>query len=258
MRRRSPKRKLQLHGLTHARPANCVTTAGARTSYFPRRAGPVTVMRTRAAVSRRASTGCDREHRDAHCPTTSPQARARPPASPRRRCPREAVTAPPSSAATSQGKHGLCTREVRGCKTQAERAGKQLRRITDDRPSRGNQPAKLLEPCGPDSRYRIELVDRAESTVLLPVVEDLLRGDRPDAGQRIELLERGAVQMHWSCGGTPPDAAAPGLASPRRGTTICSPSAIRAARLSSSICAFGVGPPARMTASATREPSFSV
>ena len=35
--------------------------------------------------------------------------------------------------------------------------------------------------------------------MLLPVVEDLLRRHGPDAGQSVELLERGDVQVHRSC-----------------------------------------------------------
>src|SRR6185312_17178384 len=55
----------------------------------------------------------------------------------------------------------------------------------------------------------------------------------------------------------PPGVGATAETDPRAGTTICSPSAIRAARLTRSICALGVGPPARVTASATRDPSRS-
>src|SRR5207247_7728663 len=44
------------------------------------------------------------------------------------------------------------------------------------------------------------LVAGAEGTGLLAIIEDLLRGDRPHSGQRVELLERGAVQMNRPCG----------------------------------------------------------
>ena len=50
-----------------------------------------------------------------------------------------------------------------------------------------------------------ELLDRAEAAVLLAVLEDLLRGRRPDAGQRVELLERRGVEVdrRRRCGPAP-------------------------------------------------------
>src|SRR6266516_5059927 len=50
-------------------------------------------------------------------------------------------------------------------------------------------------PRRPDPGNRIELVDRTEATVLLAVVDDLLRGHRPDTRERVQLFERRAVQM---------------------------------------------------------------
>ena len=69
-------------------------------------------------------------------------------------------------------------------------------RAEGERRSRRYQPTELLQPSRADSGDGIELVDRAESTVLLPVVENLLRRDGADSWQRVELLHRGAVQMY--------------------------------------------------------------
>src|SRR5438128_1933688 len=82
---------------------------------------------------------------------------------------------------------------------QLEPLSSSRERAEGERRSRRDQSAERLQPRGPDTRDRIELVDRAESTVLLPVGEDLLRSDRPDSRQRIELLQRGAVEMYRAC-----------------------------------------------------------
>src|SRR5439155_20703165 len=67
------------------------------------------------------------------------------------------------------------------------------------RPAADSQIDDLLELCetrGTDSRNGVELVDRLEGPVFVAVIEDLLRRNRADPGQRVELLERRRVQMN--------------------------------------------------------------
>src|SRR5947208_8487405 len=61
--------------------------------------------------------------------------------------------------------------------------------------SRRNQPLQLLDSRRPDPGDRVELVHGGERTVRLAVVENLLRGHRADARERIELLQCGGVQV---------------------------------------------------------------
>src|SRR5207247_1999870 len=76
----------------------------------------------------------------------------------------------------------------------------------------------IRQPCRPDSRYGVELVDGAEAAVLFPVVEDLLRRHGADSRERVELFERRAVQMDGpargrsagAAGGGDPCASTPG------------------------------------------------
>jgi hypothetical protein len=61
---------------------------------------------------------------------------------------------------------------------------------------RRDELLQLFQPRRSDPRNGVELLHGSERTVLLPVVEDLLRRHGPDTRERIELLERGGVQMH--------------------------------------------------------------
>ena len=61
--------------------------------------------------------------------------------------------------------------------------------------SRDHQSLQLGHVRGPDPRHALQLGDRVERPVLLAVVEDLLRRDRPDSRQVLELLERRGVQV---------------------------------------------------------------
>src|SRR5690242_1146144 len=56
--------------------------------------------------------------------------------------------------------------------------------------SRDHEAFQLRHVRRPDPGHPLQLVDRVEGAVLLPVVEDLLRGQGADAGQILELLER--------------------------------------------------------------------
>ncbi len=94
--------------------------------------------------------------------------------------------------------------------------------------------------------------------MLVAVLDDLLRGDRPDPVDRVELLGgRGAEadRAVLTAAPTTLTGAPPG---PCSGTTICCPSARRAARLTASSTAFPLAPPARSTASVTRAPAGSL
>src|SRR6186997_2594980 len=90
----------------------------------------------------------------------------------------------------------------RACRSQRPARGKGSRRA--DVVSRAGSwrcdVAKLLDSRRPDSRDRIEVVNRAEGTVFLAVVEDLLSRDRADSGELVELLERCDVQVNGTFG----------------------------------------------------------
>ena len=66
----------------------------------------------------------------------------------------------------------------------------------DDAASRGHEIAQLLDARRADAGYRIEVVHRGEGAVLCPVVEDLLRGDRADTGELVELFGRRRREAH--------------------------------------------------------------
>jgi RNA polymerase sigma factor (sigma-70 family) len=66
-----------------------------------------------------------------------------------------------------------------------------------------HQLAQLLQPGRADAGNRIEVVDGAESAVLLPVVDDFLRRHGPDPGKRVQLIERRRVQMNRAAGRAP-------------------------------------------------------
>ena len=122
--------------------------------------------------------------------------------------------------------------------------------------SRHHQLAKLLDGRRPDPGHSVQFLDRPKGAVLRSIVEDLLGGHRADPGQSVQLLERrraqadgpGRAAVVAPAAGTPPPMTL-------RGTSTCCPSASGAARFRASRSAFGVAPPARSIASATREPS---
>src|SRR5438874_1258976 len=74
--------------------------------------------------------------------------------------------------------------------------------------SGNDEPLQLGDSRRADPGDGVELVDRAERPVRLPVVDDLLGGRRPDAGERVELLDGGCVQVERR--GPPTGAAAGG------------------------------------------------
>ena len=117
----------------------------------------------------------------------------------------------------------------------------------------------------PDARDLLDVLDGLEAAVGRAVVDDLLRGGRPDPVECVELLERGRVDVDERAGArgaagaaprAPDDEAGAGAAAtagaPRSGTTICWPSVTGAARLTAASSALAVGPPASSRASVTR------
>ena len=110
-----------------------------------------------------------------------------------------------------------------------------------------------------DPRDLAELLDRPEAAVLLAVLEDRGGHARADAVELVELLRaRGVEVERLALGrrrGRPP-AAALALA-PRSGTSTWRPSSSLAARFSADRSARRRAPPARRTASNTRDPAAS-
>ena len=110
-----------------------------------------------------------------------------------------------------------------------------------ERGSRRHEVAQLLDPRRPDAGDRVEVVDRAQRPVRLAPVEDLLRRHRPDPGQRVELVERRAREAHLRRAARAAASRRPRPGATRAGTTICCPSATGAARLTSVRSAPGSG-----------------
>ena len=95
--------------------------------------------------------------------------------------------------------------------------------------------AQRREPRRADAAHLVELGDRAKAAVLRAVVDDALAERGADPVERLELLERRRVERD-RCRRMPRRRhRRPAVdRRPRRGTTICSPSVNRAARLSAS------------------------
>src|SRR6266545_4139162 len=68
-------------------------------------------------------------------------------------------------------------------------------RLTPGRSGR-DEIAQLVEALRADPGDRFQLIDAYEGTVLPAVVEDLLRSDRADTGQRVEIFDGRRVQAH--------------------------------------------------------------
>ena len=146
------------------------------------------------------------------------------------------------------------------CGEAERRARPRARAERSDRetaPSRSHELPQLLEPGRADSGNRVEVVDRAEGTVLLAPIDDLLRRHGPHAGQLVQLLDRRRVEMNGpsrrAVAASPP-AACRGRRRRDAGTTTCVPSETGAARLTRLRSARRVAPPARRRASAIRAP----
>ena len=108
---------------------------------------------------------------------------------------RRSPSAEAASATANTPKSDDDARTARELEADAQRGGEKVRR----RDSRGgltvHEVPKLVEGRGADARDRVELFDGAERSVLGPVVENFLGGHGPDAGQLVELIERGGVEV---------------------------------------------------------------
>ena len=142
-----------------------------------------------------------------------------------------------------------------------------------------DEVAQLLQPRRPDAVHVTELVDAGESPIGVAPGDDRRRGDRTDAGQRVQLLRpsrrsgrpnrlaarrlsgcRRAVRRRGAGGPEtielPIAAGWPGAAAIP--TMICSPSATRRAMFSPIRSAPSSAPPAAVSASAIRAPGSNV
>ena len=137
---------------------------------------------------------------------------------------------------------------------QGRLAGERGRRLGAR--SRLERFAQGREPLLADALDLRELGQRAEAAVGVAVLDDALRERRADAVDAVELLDRGGrevdpVAARWaarSAGGAAP------ATRPPPGTTICWPSARRAARFTVVRSARGLGPPARWSATGHARP----
>ena len=136
------------------------------------------------------------------------------------------------------------------------------------RSSDGDQITECRQLRRPDPRYRGEIVDGQEATVVIPPGDDGGGGCRPDAGERLELFTGGGVEVDRADRvgraadvSSPADRAAttsgPSTSSSIAGTRTWLPSATGAAKFSRSGSAPPVKPPAAATASTMRLPGAS-
>ena len=111
------------------------------------------------------------------------------------------------------------------------------------RPDHGTtSPRRLSIRAGPIPGIASSSSTDVNGPCSLPVVDDLLRRDGPDAGQRVELLDRRRVEVDGRRAAPARPRPAPARPAARaRGTSTCSPSASGAARLTSA----DVGTPGR-------------
>ena len=166
--------------------------------------------------------------------------------------------------------------QERGAADGAAQRGERARGGAATRPARDSAPTggasrrsdrhllpQRREPHVADPGDLAELLDRPEAAALLAGVEDLLRGDGADPGERVELLERRGVEVErlplgaGARRGRRPRRRPRRPPARRRGTSIWRPSSTSAARLRPPRSARRVAPPARATASSTRAPACS-
>ena len=183
-----------------------------------RRRGPRSALRRAARARppcRCARRGPARAGSPAPRSGGPPGRAARPRRAPRRapaRAPRRPSTAtaaatasgtrPPSAAASAAAASAAAAaRPVRRAGRRRARTGRGGAggggpcRATPPPSSERHLLAQRRQPLVADPRDLAELLDRAEAAELLAVVEDLLRGQRPDPAQRVELLERRGVEV---------------------------------------------------------------
>ena len=134
---------------------------------------------------------CGRARRGARCPTTSRAAPA----------PRAASTGRAGGAqrrqpgAEAERHRRRAANQVRARQAEAERGHVRVGRASQNihGTTRSRSCSSRFGPIpGTASSSSTEL----EGAVLLAVVEDFLRGHGPDAGQRVELLERRRAELH--------------------------------------------------------------
>ena len=257
---RALRRRATAAAARAARPRATRRDAEARDQH--RHAEPVPARpRRRRHLERRALCRADGggedaavERGEAHAPpppARAARARAASDGQPPRVGRDAAAAAQPTAPAASADRDGK-PRGVRGRESEAQGGDEG---DAERARSRRHQLAELVEACRADARDRVELVDAAECAVLLPVVEDLLRRDRPDAGSASSCSTVAVFRCTGPAGADGPQrpAAAPRARATARRPAL--PSASGAARLTSVELAFRVAPPARARASAMRDPA---
>src|SRR5579884_45297 len=194
-------------------PSNMRTRAGTRCANMPRRASAVTSTRARPAVPIRPVKGLRSRASRRTLPHHQPASTSEAATAPSRRGPATHSAAPAArtraSNETKDAPAGIRTPSANARPAQAESAATWAgsSRLTRGRPrltqdgSRHHQALQVVQPRGTDAGDGVELVDRRERAVLLAVLDDLLRGHRADARQRVELLRGRGAERDWRARG---------------------------------------------------------
>ena len=237
-------------------------------TWWPSRGEPTvstTIVHGPLPVGEPASDGPSGPSRRGARSTAMPTASARTRDPPATRQPQSRASSSRPAATTMRGQERRSSAPAARAAIAAPTASQPVRGTSAHR----DELAQLLERLLAEDASRAQLLDGRERR-LLARRDDLLRGRRPDAGQRLELGLRGGVQVDRPtgravaagraarAGGAP---LAPAGASSRDGTRTWSPSLSVAARLSSrsalAVSTRGPYPPAAATRSPTRDPAGS-
>ena len=188
------ERQLEIDGLMGRKVPQRSTSAFIRWSKLPARGGSCTSTTARSAVPiRDASTLWSR------CETRRlPQPQARVTSAEASRAQRTRVVAAARPSAPRRTKPTSACTGVRRPRFASAKPTQRLPTAACGRrtlTSRDHETLQLRHVRRPDSGDALQFGDRMECAVLLPVVEDLLRGHRPYPGQVLELFERRGVEV---------------------------------------------------------------
>ena len=197
-------RQLEKHTLAYRGRAEPKHLGRDRNANGVFRAGPVTTTARRGSVTKpRYEHALRRAHPRAATPTTGRHKPGRPlrprafacrrSTAPRRR----ALSRPLRARSAVAAPRRTLRCPAHAASRRAGRASSPRRCVASTaRASRRHQVAELLHPRGPDAGDVVEILDRAEGPVRSPPVDDLLRRDRTDARELVELVDGGDRKAH--------------------------------------------------------------
>ena len=195
---RVPKARVRGCSSSVARAAICAGTTSAVRSIAASRASAITAPASSAAIRPRASAPCWTASRTSATPAASSAGERGPLSSPATSAASSAWRGWAASASRAAARSALVRRPAQRCgeslslrDPDSPRPGRRSR--TRDIGSHRHERGQRRQPLGADAGHLPQLLDAAETAVLLAVVEDPLRDPRPDAVERVELLDA------WRC-----------------------------------------------------------